>query len=100
LNGATLRCVDLVAVRTQLESERARLESQRDRLEGVLGAATVDDAPDDALDLVLAQIETALERLVAGTYGRCAACGAPITPSRLAALPYATRCVTCADRRD
>ncbi len=92
--------MDLVAVRTQLESERARLESQRDRLDGALGDGAVADAPDGAVDLVLAQIAAALARMVDGAYGVCAACGAQIAPSRLAALPYATRCVTCADRRD
>ncbi|MGH7338176.1 MAG: TraR/DksA family transcriptional regulator [Myxococcota bacterium] len=37
----------------------------------------------------------ALERLKAGTYGTCEACGKLITPARLRALPSATTCVTC-----
>ena len=31
-----------------------------------------------------------------GGYGRCLRCGAPIGPDRLAALPAATTCITCA----
>lgn len=44
---------------------------------------------------ILAQIDDALARLQAGTYGMCAECGSPIDPARLEALPYAVRCVPC-----
>jgi RNA polymerase-binding transcription factor DksA len=43
----------------------------------------------------LAQVDAALDRLRAGTYGVCAVCGRPIDPARLAARPEADRCVTC-----
>jgi DnaK suppressor protein len=42
---------------------------------------------------LVAQIDTALARMEAGTYGRCDACGGPIEPERLEALPYATLCL-------
>ena len=42
------------------------------------------------------QIEEALKRIAEGTYGVCAECGANIDPKRLKALPYATRCISCA----
>jgi len=47
----------------------------------------------------LAQIESALERIRGGHYGRCETCDRPIAPVRLKALPYATECIACA-RRD
>jgi RNA polymerase-binding protein DksA len=45
--------------------------------------------------LLLAQVEAALERLEAGTYGKCVRCGKDINPRRLEALPYATLCIDC-----
>lgn len=44
---------------------------------------------------LLHQVDTALERLDAGTYGACARCGKSIGARRLEALPYVTLCVTC-----
>lgn len=45
------------------------------------------------------EAEEALERLVAGTYGTCEACHAPIPFERLEAIPQAKRCVGCLGRR-
>lgn len=42
------------------------------------------------------QILAALARIEAGDYGVCDACGGDIALARLAALPTATRCITCA----
>ena len=54
------------------------------------------DADDEWLPTKLErQIEAALQRLDAGTYGVCERCGQPIPPRRLEALPYATLCVAC-----
>jgi DnaK suppressor protein len=39
------------------------------------------------------EIDEALERISAGTYGVCAKCGGAIPEERLAAVPYATLCV-------
>jgi DnaK suppressor protein len=46
----------------------------------------------------VAEVDAALDRVAAGTYGRCEVCGSPIPEGRLAARPTAKRCVTCADR--
>ncbi|MCI0705809.1 MAG: TraR/DksA family transcriptional regulator [Planctomycetia bacterium] len=43
----------------------------------------------------LAQIERALRRLKAGTYGKCEACSCTIPVARLNALPFSTLCVKC-----
>ena len=47
----------------------------------------------------LAQIDAALLRLSAGSYGTCEGCGQPIGDARLAARPVSTLCITCASRR-
>lgn len=44
----------------------------------------------------LAELDEAVERFTAGTYGTCEACDGPIGEARLEALPAATRCVSCA----
>jgi DnaK suppressor protein len=46
----------------------------------------------------LQQVEAALARLDAGTYGLCQACGKPINPARLQALPWAAFDVECQQR--
>ncbi|HEX6393206.1 MAG TPA: TraR/DksA C4-type zinc finger protein [Acidimicrobiales bacterium] len=58
---------------------------------------------DRELDLVLsaqarsaaAEIDRALAKIEAGTYGFCEQCGDPIPDARLQALPYAALCVSC-----
>jgi RNA polymerase-binding protein DksA len=42
---------------------------------------------------VLAEIDAALARIDAGTYGICVRCGKPIGQERLEALPWATLCI-------
>ncbi|MCE3292728.1 MAG: molecular chaperone DnaK [Arthrobacter sp.] len=41
----------------------------------------------------LAQIEAALERIAAGTYGSCAVCGERIAEGRLEARPWTPFCI-------
>ena len=43
----------------------------------------------------LGDIEAALVRLEAGTYGQCTDCGVTIAPERLSAYPTAKRCIDC-----
>lgn len=43
----------------------------------------------------LAQIHAALERVAAGTFGRCTGCGAPIDLGRLMILPESPTCPAC-----
>ena len=47
----------------------------------------------------LVQIETALRRIEAGTFGACETCGKPIAPERLEALPWAVDCVDCHSKK-
>lgn len=44
----------------------------------------------------LAEVDAALERLAAGTYGRCVRCGGPIAEDRLDARPSTPVCIGCA----
>ncbi len=60
-------------------------------------------APEGSLNLamvqqqerLLAQIDAAIRRHKAGTYGRCLGCGEEIPLARLKALPFAQRCAPC-----
>ena len=44
----------------------------------------------------LDEIDAALARVAAGTYGVCESCGLPIGEERLAARPAARTCIRCA----
>jgi DnaK suppressor protein len=52
-------------------------------------------AIDETARSELGQIGHALERIEAGTYGLCEACGAKIDAGRLRAVPYAAQCRDC-----
>ncbi|KOX08108.1 MULTISPECIES: TraR/DksA family transcriptional regulator [Micromonospora] len=47
----------------------------------------------------LTELDVAVQRLDAGTYGVCERCSRPIPDERLAARPSARTCVACASRR-
>ena len=90
---------------SQLLDERDRL---RDLLEDLRDAATnredyephgVTDAEAalqaDGVEARLAAIDTALDRIEAGGYGRCQTCGAASPDARLDALRATTLCRDC-----
>ena len=56
-------------------------------------------AAHDKLQLTLADVDRALEKVADGTYGTCGKCGNPIGDERLEALPWAVLCVEDAARR-
>ena len=112
---------DEAAVRQRLEAEKIRIKQEiyrqtqgneavpaTDPLLDTAGLAT--DPADDADALadhertemlvsnaqaMLADINTALTRLDAGSYGICTNCGREIDPRRLEALPWASLCIDC-----
>lgn len=49
---------------------------------------------------MLAQIDRALSRIDAGTYGVCESCGDAIGKMRVMAFPRATLCLTCKQREE
>lgn len=53
-------------------------------------------AAHDGLQITLAEIDRAIAKVHAGTYGQCDACGAAIAPARLEARVWSTHCVDCA----
>jgi RNA polymerase-binding transcription factor DksA len=97
--------MDVARVRRELEAERDRLAVERARLDDTLGdhdpapSRNPDEALEETVEHVLSQIDSALQRIADGFYGECESCAEPIPAERLAALPYAVRCVACAERR-
>jgi len=49
---------------------------------------------------IVTESRAALERIEAGTFGRCENCGQEISRQRLDALPYTPFCVQCAGKTD
>ena len=47
------------------------------------------------LEESLQEVEHALQKYEAGTYGLCDSCGQPIEQARLEAIPQATLCLNC-----
>jgi len=45
-------------------------------------------------------IDESLERIEAGSYGKCVRCEAPLPEKRLEALPWARHCITCQDLQE
>ncbi len=48
----------------------------------------------------LRQVDAALKRIEDGGFGTCLECEEPISPTRLAAVPWATRCLRCQELED
>ena len=113
---------ELAEVRADLQRELAALRSDYDRAMAditSLQQSSNDGAGDDQADAgsktfereqelsiannrrdLMSQIERAVERLDAGTYGRCESCGEAIPKARLQAFPGATLCVRCKQREE
>lgn len=108
--GTTAR---LVAIRDDARALAAQLERDMIAVSEARDGANVDDEHDpegstiaferSQLGAVRASAlersddaTAAIERLVAGTYGRCELCGDPIGAARLEARPTARRCIDCA----
>jgi DnaK suppressor protein len=53
----------------------------------------------NSLKETLAEVEHALAKFEADSYGLCENCGQPIAPARLEAKPAARFCINCASRR-
>ena len=107
--------LDLDLIRRELESRRATMRARVEHLaeRPELGASQgfgkrIGDGTVEAisrlteigvgrsLETGLARTERALAKLDEGTYGLCDACGEPIAPKRLRALPDGVLCVGCA----
>ena len=49
---------------------------------------------------LLRQVKAALRRIHDGSFGTCIECESAISPKRLAAVPWAPRCLRCQDAAD
>ncbi|HEY1317267.1 MAG TPA: TraR/DksA C4-type zinc finger protein [Gaiella sp.] len=55
----------------------------------------LDESLEDNAEQLVGEIDRALTKIDAGTYGKCERCGQAIPEERLDAVPYATLCVSC-----
>ena len=49
---------------------------------------------------MLAQVNEALERIKASTFGLCVACQEEVQPKRLEAVPWACHCIECQEKEE
>jgi RNA polymerase-binding transcription factor DksA len=77
---------DLGATDDEHDPEGATLAFEREQISALIKQASER----------LVGLDTALARVDAGSYGRCASCGGAIAEGRLAARPDTTTCVDCA----
>ena len=116
---------DLKAWKSKLLGERERIVADLD----ALGEATASTSKDSSGDLSsysshmadqgtdamerekaflfasvkkkrLDEVDMALARIEAGTFGRCESCGQLIPPKRLERLPDASLCVSCKEKQE
>lgn len=99
----------LLAARSELMGDSRRMREDADSDGGEAGRSSIHmaEAASDtheqhlmfdrlsASSETLQEIDDALARIDAGTYGQCEECGAPIPPRRLRIKPYASMCVEC-----
>ena len=83
----------------QLAAEMEPGDIQFDEESGEGGTMNVERERDLALSAqaraAVDEIDRALAKIDAGTYGICERCGEPIKRARLKALPYASLCIAC-----
>jgi RNA polymerase-binding protein DksA len=100
-----------LALRATLQNKLTQLQQRLSKVEQHLRQTPEPDSEeratsrenDDVLERLdesdreeIRQLQEAIARIDAGPYGLCTLCGKSITPARLAALPYAGTCITCA----
>lgn len=94
---------ELLRLRDQLERINRDRSHAENPLDPDFAEQAVQRQNDEVLDRIelalrveLEQIEHALAQMSLGQGEHCEACGAPIGPRRLTALPFATQCAVCA----
>ncbi|HWP84061.1 MAG TPA: TraR/DksA family transcriptional regulator [Terriglobia bacterium] len=109
----------------KLEQYKKRLLDRKEQLEAIVSRAEHDgreadeEAPNDLADkatnsytkeflfkkssddrFILSLIQEALERMEAGEYGICVACGGEMQQKRLDAVPWARHCIECQEKQE
>ena len=87
-----MKTIIFKAIPFQKELVTLALESGVDAI-----LAEADTAEADRLIAELVTVRRAQAKLAGGSAGRCDECGVEIPPERLEVLPWAVRCVNCAD---
>ena len=105
---------DLSEYLTSLQSKRAEIGDEH-RLRGTSAIESTADAMDqtqgaqvrdlaigafDRNAKVLRDLQSALGRIQAGTFGMCLDCECDIGKRRLAAIPWASSCIVCQEEAD
>lgn len=103
--------MDTATYETILRDRQRELNSRLHKIDDDLGrkksADNEDRATETENDEVLEEmgqagetelkaIDAALDRIAKGTFGTCVKCGQPISPERLAVVPYTPFCQECA----
>jgi len=98
-NNYTRQAAELRAQAEALALEHEPGDVQFDEEGGEGGTANVDRELDLHLSAqaqaAIEEIDAALAKIAAGTYGSCESCGNPVPRARLEALPHARLCVSC-----
>jgi DnaK suppressor protein len=95
---------DLLAEITRQENDARETASAE--VEDAIDRANDDQQKDLALDessrsyQTLVEVREALDRIEAGTFGKCEVCGRDIEPKRLEAIPWAKYCLQDAEARE
>ncbi|TKJ16811.1 TraR/DksA C4-type zinc finger protein [Blastococcus sp. CCUG 61487] len=95
---STTRTADWSSIRAQLEEQRADCVQQREQALAECATSVPDPvALRRSADLqdTIEEIDAALARIDAGTYGSCTECGKAIPQERLEFRPMARSCVAC-----
>jgi DnaK suppressor protein len=100
---------DTLVFREVLERKRAELSQVLHRRDGI----AIEKSPDQMDEIqfaserdlairnadresgLLRQVLSALRRIQEGVFGTCVECDEPISPKRIAAVPWASRCIRC-----
>jgi RNA polymerase-binding transcription factor DksA len=100
-----LRLERMLRAETSAREAEVRLPRERAGSDAV-DVATSEQERDEALSELqlenaeLSEIEAALGRIAAGTYGQCSATGEPIEAERLRAIPWTRFCRRAATRQE
>jgi DnaK suppressor protein len=120
-----MKKTDMLAYREKLHSIRARLRGDVTAMaEVALRKSGMEGADSSAMPIHMAElgsdnfeqeftlglmeaeegtlgyIDSALERIGDGTYGRCMQCDGSIPKARLNAIPYTPVCIKCAEQQE
>lgn len=120
-----MKKTDMLAYREKLHSIRARLRGDVTAMaEVALRKSGMEGADSSAMPIHMAElgsdnfeqeftlglmeaeegtlghIDSALERIEVGSYGRCVQCDGSIPKTRLNAIPYTPVCIKCAEQQE